>query len=222
MTRGIPIAALVLLSSALAGAEELQVDPNVGNSTFTAVFDAALGERITANSSAVACDLTFDDKTNTASGSCSVPLKSIRVDNDDTKTEHFQQWSTNKKMDAKDCRFEAKLDGVRLNQPLQPEKPVQFSAEVPFKICGKARSDGGKERVTGAAILFPAGSYGTAKTIRIRARIDGFTRDRYQIGPKYTSGWLSRVQSLAKVVAEEGTIELNLFAKSKSAPTAGR
>jgi len=222
MTRRIPIIAAVVVASALAGAEELQVDPGVGNSTFTAVFDAALGERITANSSAVACDVTFDDKTNTASGTCSVPLKSVRVDNDDTKTEHFQQWTTNKKMDAKDCHFEAKFSAVRLGEPLQAEKPVPFTAEVPFTVCGRARTDGKKESVTGAAVLFPAGSYGAAKTIRIRARIEGFNRDRYQIGPKYTSGWLARVQSLAKVVAEEGTIDLNLFAKSKSAATAGR
>lgn len=207
---------LLLGSPAIAAAEEFQVDPNVGNSTFTAIFDATLGERITALSSAVGCEVKYDDKTGTASGHCAVPLKSIRVDNEDTKTEHFQQWSTNKKMDAKDCRFEARFDGVHLAQPLQPDKPVSFSAEVPFTVCGRARSDGGKEHVSGTAVLFAPGSYGNAKTIRIRARIEGFNRDKYQIGPKYTSGWLARVQSLAKVVAEQGNIELNLFARAKS------
>src|SRR5262249_45169976 len=197
-------------------AEDFFVDPEVGNSTFTAVFDAKLGERITANSSAVRCDISFDDKTNAASGACFVPLKSIRVDNEDTKTEHFGQWATNKKMDPKDCRFEAKFSGVRLSQPLVAEQPVSFSADLPFTVCGRKRVDGGKERLEGTAILFPAGSYGSAKTIRVRAKIEKFNRDKYRIGPKYTDGWLGRVQSLAKVVAEDGTIELNLFAKSKA------
>ena len=37
------------------------VDPEAGNNTFTAVFDAAIGERITAVSSAVACTLIVDE-----------------------------------------------------------------------------------------------------------------------------------------------------------------
>ena len=28
-----------------------------------------------------------------------MPLASIRVDNDDTKSDHFRQWATNKKTD---------------------------------------------------------------------------------------------------------------------------
>jgi hypothetical protein len=36
------------------------VDPEVGNNAFTAVFDSAIGERITAVSSAVGCTLTVD------------------------------------------------------------------------------------------------------------------------------------------------------------------
>lgn len=213
----------LLLTAALTGplahAENFHVDPEAGNSTFSAVFDAKLGERINATSSAVDCALAYDEKAGTVSGSCSVPLTSIRVDNEDTKTEHFQQWATNKKMEPKDCRFEAKLTGVKVGK-LVPERPAPFTAEIPFTVCGRARSDGGKEKVSGNLILFPPGSYGEAKTVRVRATIEGFNRDKYRIGPKYTEGWLARVQSLARVVAEEGTIELSLFAMAKGEPAA--
>ena len=212
---------LAVLTMAGAYAEEFHVDPTVGNSTFNAVFDAKLGERINATSSAVECDVTYDEKGGTMSGACSVPLTTIKVDNEDTKTEHFQQWATNKKMDAKDCKFEAKFTGMKVGR-LLAETPVKFSADVPFAICGRQRSDGGKEHLAGNAILFPPGSYGQAKTIRVRARIDKFNRDKYRIGPKYTEGWLGRVQSLAKVVAEEGTIELSLFAKAEDAAAAAQ
>jgi hypothetical protein len=197
-----------------AHAEKFQVDPEAGNNTFTAVFDATLGERITAVSSAVQCSITVDDKGTTASGTCAVPLKSIRVDNEDTKTEHFEQWATNKLMGAKDCRFEAKFTGLKLSAPLAPNKPVQFGADVPFTVCGRPRSDKGTEHVYGAAVLFPPGSYGQAKVIRVRAKIDHFNRDNYHIGPEYTEGWLARVQRLSMVVARDGTIELTLFAKA--------
>jgi hypothetical protein len=59
---------------------------------------------------------------------------------------------------------------------------------------------------------------GCARTIRIRARIEGFDRERYRIGPKWTAGWLARVQQLAPVVATEGTIDVNLFAMEPQAP----
>ncbi len=210
-------ASLVIIATASsAQAEDFVVDPRVGNSTFTAIFDASLGERISAVGSAVECHLTLDDKSNTASGRCSVPLASIRVDNEDTKTEHFQQWTTNKKSDPKTCRFEATFPSVKLHDMLAAEKPVGFATDATFTVCGRPRIDGAQEKVTGTAVLFPAGKYGTAKTIRIRARIDGFSREKYQVGPKFTAGWLARVQSLAKVVADQGTIELNLFAHPAS------
>jgi hypothetical protein len=218
MSRIIAVLAVVLTISG-AYAEEFHVDPDVGNSTFNAVFDATLGERISATSSAVECNVTYDEKGGTMSGTCSVPLTTIKVDNEDTKTEHFQQWATNKQMEAKDCKFEAKFAGVRVGR-LIAETPVKFSADVPFRICGRQRSDGGKEHLNGNAILFPPGSYGEAKTVRVRARIEKFNRDKYRIGPKYTEGWFARVQSLAKVVAEEGTIELSLFAKAKDSAAA--
>jgi hypothetical protein len=206
--------ALLLAAPAAALAEELTVNPDAGNSSFSAVFDAALGERINAVSSSVGCRITLDEQAGVASGTCSVPLLSIKVDADETKSDHFHQWTTNKKSDPKDCKLEATFSGVKVGT-LVPEKPVAFTAEVPFTVCGRARADGGKETVTGTAMLFPPGSYGTAKTIRIRANIASFDRDAYRIGPRYTDGWLARVQSLAKVVAEKGSIELSLFAKAR-------
>jgi hypothetical protein len=206
--------ALLLASPVATAAEELTVNPEAGNSGFSAVFDAVLGERINAVSSAVGCDVTFDEKAGTASGRCSVPLTSIMVDNDATKSEHFHDWSTNKKSDPKACTLAAVFRDVRIGA-LVPEKPVPFSAEIPFTVCGRPRADGGKEKVTGTAVLFPPGAYGEKKTVRIRATIASFDRDAYRIGPGYTEGWLARVQSLAKVVAERGTVELSLFAKPK-------
>jgi len=149
------------------------------------------------------------------SGKCSVPLESIRVDNDDTKSDHFRQWATNKKSDPAACRLEAMFENVRLGT-LAPERPVPFEAEIPFTVCGRGRADGGPERVSGTALFFPPGAYGERKTIRIRATVTGFDRDAYQVGPKYTDGWLARVQQLAKVVAEKGDIELSLFARPKA------
>jgi hypothetical protein len=212
MNRAVLLVALTL--AAPAAAEDFKTDPDAGNNVFTAVFDAKLGERITAQSSAVGCDLSYDQKIGTASGACSVPLTSIKVDNEETKTEHFQQWVTNKKSEPKDCHLEAKLVDVKVGK-LAPEQPATFAAQIPFTVCGRGPVDGRKEHVKGTALLFPAGAYGEKKTIRIRATIQGFDRDAYHIGPKYTEGWLARVQSLAKVVAEKGTVELSLFAKSQ-------
>jgi hypothetical protein len=222
MTRAAPLAALALaLAPPPVAAEQFRVDPDAGNNAFQAVFDAALGERIGAQSSQVACDLRYDGATGLASGRCSVPLTSIRVDNEDTKTEHFQQWVTNRKGEPAACRFEASFDGVKVG-PLAPETPAPFTARIPFTVCGRAPDDGRLETVTGSALLFPAGAYGERKTIRIRATIAGFDRDAYRIGPRHTEGWLARVQSLAKVVAEKGTIDLSLFARSQDASSATR
>lgn len=205
-----------------AQAEPLLVDSQVGNSTVTAVFDAPLGERITALSNEVGCELTWDEKAMSISGTCSVPLTAIRVDNDDTKSDHFRQWATNKKVDPAACKLEAKLANVKPARPLEAMKPVAFSAEIPFTICGRGREDGKAEHVTGTAILLPAGSYGDAKTIRVRAHVEGFNREAYHVGPKWTDGWLARVQGLAKVVAPEGTVDLNLFARSAQKATAAK
>ncbi|HTN52615.1 MAG TPA: hypothetical protein VML50_09455 [Anaeromyxobacter sp.] len=213
MSRAAALLALAL--AAAARAEDLEVSPDAGNNSFSAVFDAKLGERITAVSSEVGCELRYDPKSGLAEGRCTVPLESIRVDNDDTKSDHFRQWATNKKVEPKDCRLEAQFSAVRVGT-LKPEEPAPFTAEIPFRVCGRGRADGGKEKVTGTALLFPPGAYGDRETIRIRATIARFDRDAYHIGPKYTDGWLARVQSLAKVVAEQGTVELSLFAKAKT------
>jgi hypothetical protein len=213
MLRSATLAALVALAAAAAArADELTVDPEAGNNSLSATFDARLGERITAVSSAVGCTVRWDERTGLASGRCQVPLESIRVDNDDTKSDHFRQWATNKKSAPAACKLEAVFDGVRLGK-LAPEQPSRFQAEIPFTVCGRPRAGGGKERVAGTALLFPPGAYGASKTIRIRATVAGFDRDAYQIGPRYTEGWLARVQSLAKVVAEKGDVELSLFAR---------
>jgi hypothetical protein len=199
-------------SSGAAYADAYKVSPDVGNSTLTAVFDAKVGERITALSSQVACDVTVDPKALTVTGSCAVPLTSIMVDNEPTKTEHFQQWSTNKKGEPKDCKYEAKFAGVKLDSAPKEGTPSAFTAQIPFTVCGRARTDGGKEKVTGTVMTVPG-----AKTLKVRAHVDGFNREKYQVGPKWTDGWLSRVQQLAPVVAAEGTLDLNLFAKDASA-----
>jgi hypothetical protein len=214
MNRPAALIALLLAAPAAALSETYAVNPTAGNSGFSAVFDAALGERINAVSSSVGCEVTLDEKTGLASGRCSVPLTSIMVDNDATKSGHFHDWATNKKSEPKDCVLEAVFSGVRVG-PLAPETPTPFSAEIPFTVCGRPRADGGKEKVTGTALLFPPGAYGDKKTIRIRATIPGFDREAYRIGPGFTEGWLARVQSLAKVVAVKGTVELSLFAKLK-------
>jgi len=214
MTRTAALLAVLLSIPAASLAEGFAVNPDAGNSGFSAVFDAALGERINAVSSSVGCDVTLDERTGLASGRCAVPLTSIQVDGDATKSEHFHDWATNRKSEPKDCKLEAVFSGVKLGA-LAPEKPVPFSAEIPFTVCGRARADGGKEKLSGTALLFPPGAYGDKKTIRIRATLAGFDRDAYHIGPRYTEGWLARVQALAKVVAEKGTVELSLFAKTK-------
>ena len=205
---------VALLSPGIAGAEELRVKPDAGNNAFSAVFDAALGERINAVSSAVECEIAYDEQAGVASGRCSVPLTSIRVDNDDTKSDHFRQWATNKKSDPAGCKLEAEFRGVKMGS-LVAEQPVPFTAEIPFTVCGRGPAGGGKEQVRGTAVLFPPGAYGDRKTIRIRATVADFDRDAYRIGPKYTEGWFARVQSLAKVVAEKGIVELSLFARAK-------
>ena len=205
---------LLLATPAATLAEELAVNPDAGNSGFSAVFDAALGERINAVSSAVGCQVSFDEQAGLASGRCQVPLTSIKVDADETKSGHFHDWATNKKSDPKACTIEAVFAGVKLGA-LTAGQPVSFTAAIPFTVCGRARADGGTETLAGTALLFPPGAYGDKKTIRIRASIAGFDRDAYRIGPGYTEGWLARVQSLAKVVAVKGTVDLSLFARVK-------
>jgi hypothetical protein len=217
-----PIAILSsLLLPVLSSGADWTVNAETGNSTLDAVFDAKLGERIHAVSSAVSCRVGYDEKSGLANGSCVVPLTAIVVDNEPTKTEHFRDWTTQKKSDSKDCRLEARLEAVKLGK-LVPGKPVSFSAQLPFTVCGRGREGGGKESVTGTALLFPAGEYGDAPTVRIQASVKRFDREKYGIGPQFTEGWLARVQSLAKVVAKDGDIELRLFAHPEAPKAAAK
>jgi hypothetical protein len=210
---------LATFATSASAAERLRVDPDVGNSTLSAVFDAALGERIVAQSSSVSCDVTWDEKAGTASGACSVPLTGLVVDNEPTKTGHFREWTTNRRSDPAACRLEARFQGVKLGA-LAAEKPVPFAADVPFTVCGRGPTDGRRERLAGTVVLLPAGTYGDAKTLRVRATVEAFDREAYRIGPGFTDGWLAKVQSLAKVVAKDGRIDLNLFAVSQGPATA--
>ena len=211
---GFPFLFIGILTSEATG-ETLHVDPDVGNSNFSAVFDAPLGERINAVSSRVLCDLTYDSESATASGKCSVPLISIVVDSQPVKTEHFQQWATHKKSDPKNCALEANLSGLKLDPPLNANAVSKFAAEIPFTVCGRQRRDGKREHLEGTATLVSSTAAGQGRTVRVRAQIEKFDRDAYEIGPGFTEGWLARVQSLSAIVAHEGRIELSLFATPK-------
>ena len=204
----------LLCSPVWAEGTAFTVDPDAGNNTFSAVFDASLGERIMAVTSGINCAVTVDEEKHEGRAKCSVPLKSVRVDNDETKTEHFQQWATNKKADPEKCTFELEVPLVKLPAALEEKKPVAFTADGTFTICGRKRDDGGAERVVGTVIALPASEPGDPRTLRIRAKVEHFDRERYGISPKHTAGWLARVQQLASVVATDGTIDVNIFATS--------
>ena len=209
--------ALVLVSPPTwAEMTTFAVDPEAGNNTFSAVFDAALGERIMAVTSGIDCTVTVDEGKLDGKATCSVPLKAIKVDNDDTKTEHFQQWATNKKSEPEKCTFKLEVPGVKLPSALEEKKPINFSADGTFTICGRKRDDGGAEHLTGTVIALPVSSPDEPRVLRIRARVEHFDRERYGISPKNTAGWLARVQQLASVVATDGTIDVNVFAAAKA------
>jgi hypothetical protein len=61
LTQAVLFALLLGVCPGLA-AERLKVDGTAGNNTLTAIFDEPLGERITAVSSAVACDASWEPK----------------------------------------------------------------------------------------------------------------------------------------------------------------
>src|SRR5262245_15550388 len=123
------LAFVVLTSPAAAAETKFTVDPEAGSNTFSAVFDAAVGERITAVSSKVGCTLMVDEAKRTGTATCSVPLGSIRVDNDDTKSEHFRQWATNKTVDPRKCVFALEVPRLELKAAVEPMKPVEFETE---------------------------------------------------------------------------------------------
>ena len=193
---------------------------SLGNSAFTAIFDAVLGERITAVSSAIGCTITVDEAQKEGSATCSVPLTSIMVDNEPTKTEHFQEWTTNKKSEATECTLELDIPKVSVDRALEAKKSTKFSAEGTFTICGRGREGGEPEAISGSIVYLPPGAYGKNPTLRVRAKIEKFNREEYGISPAATSGWLARVQQLAPVVSAEGTIEVNIFATAPLKETA--
>lgn len=220
--RRAPIVLAILAAGARASAEtRFTVDPHVGNNTFTAVFDTEIGERITAVSSAVGCTVTVDEEKREGRASCSVPLETVRVDGDDTKTEHFGQWATNKKTDPKQCTFDVDVAMVSLPSPVEPKTPVAFTTAGRFTICGRRRDDGQPEPIRGTVTYLPAGTYGATRTLRIRATVEHFDREKYGVSPKNTPGWLARVQQLAPVVGAQGTIDVNLFATAADEAGAG-
>src|SRR5215468_8380558 len=169
--------ALLLTGSPVRGDTRFVVDSEAGNNTFSAVFDAAVGERITAVSSAVACTLRVDEEQLTGQASCQVALGSIRVDNDDTKSDHFRQWATNKKMEPRKCELKLDVPSLKLPAPVEPMKPVAFETEGTFTICGRPRDDKGAEAIRGTIVYLPAGAYNDSRTLRIRAKIEGFDRE---------------------------------------------
>jgi len=207
------VATLFILSLQPVWAENatFKVDPEAGNNTFSAAFDAALGERIMAVTSGIDCTVTVDEGKLDDSAKCLVPLKAIKVDNDDTKTEHFQLWATNKKSEPEKCTFDLDVPGVKLPSALAEKKPVSFTADGAFTICGRKRDDGGAEHLSGKVISLPIAP-GEPRVLRMRAQVEHFDRERYGISPKQTAGWLARVQQLATVVATDGTIDVNIFA----------
>jgi hypothetical protein len=178
-----------------------------GNSTLAAVFDAPFGERITALSSQLDCRIQVEG--GAASGRCAVPLTSFIVDTEATKTDHFYQWATNKKMDVTQCVFELTFADVRVD--LVASTSVPFAGKGRFRLCGRSRD--ADEALTGQVVRMPAGTMGPTETLRVRVTLSGFDREAYQIGPAWTDGWLARVQQLAPVVAKTGEIHVNLFAK---------
>jgi hypothetical protein len=119
---------------------------------------------------------------------------------------------TNKAVDPRKCAFELDVGTIALQAAVAPMKPVPFETEGRFTVCGRPRDDEKVEKISGTITYLPAGSYKDVRTLRIRAKVEGFDRERYRIGPKWTAGWLARVQELAPVVATDGTIDVNLFA----------
>jgi hypothetical protein len=212
-------AAAILLAAATPAlaTSTFTVDPSAGRNQFTAIFDSAVGERITAVSSQVGCTLTVDEEKLEGSATCAVPLSAIRVDNDDTKSDHFRQWATNKKVDPKKCRIELVLPAVKLPQPVEAGKAVMFETNGTFTVCGRSRDDKGAEPIAVTMTYVPPAAPGAPRLLRIRAHVKSFDRDRYGVGPKNTAGWLARVQQLADVVATVGTIDVSLFATEGAA-----
>ena len=81
----------------------------------------------------------MDPEGRNLSGRCSVPLSSITVDADATKSDHFRQWATNRKSDPARCMVSAQLDAVAVSLPQATGESNEFQADLPFTICGRPR-----------------------------------------------------------------------------------
>jgi len=211
-TRRMTTALLLALATPALATTTFVVDPTAGRNQFTAVFDLAVGERITAVSSQVGCKLTVDEEKLEGSATCSVPLSAIRVDNDDTKSDHFRQWATNKKVDPRKCRIELVLPSIKVPGPVDAGRPISVQTQGTFTVCDRARDDKGTEAIGVTLTYVPPAGADAPRLLRIRAHVETFDRDRYGVSPKNTAGWLARVQQLSDVVATQGTIDVSLFA----------
>ena len=212
----VALALACCLLPATSFAKTYTVEAGSGNSNMTAVFDAPLGERITAISSQLTCSIEVADDKQTISGKCSIPLTTIMVDNEDVKTAHFQLWATNRKGKPESCKLELDFGSVKLDSKVRARTPTEFSFNGRFKVCGRSHSQGVSERISGQIILFPEGTYreGSPELLRVRARIRDFSRNAYQVGPEWTGGLLAKVQALASAVSKVGDIDISLFAKA--------
>ncbi len=212
---GLALLAIGLAGPAAAATTTFTVDADALGNAMTAVFDSAVGERISAVSPRIACTLTVDDQALTGGGRCSIPLTSIAVDNTPTKSEHFQQWATNKKSDPAACTLELGLKEVRVPGPVVPDQPVRFITDGTFTVCGRARDDGGAEQLAVTLTYLPAHGEEKRPALRIRAHVEHFDRERYGVSPRATAGWLARVEQLSDVVATVGVVDVSLLAVAK-------
>jgi hypothetical protein len=209
---------LVLVAAfapAMGATTTFEVDADAHGNAMTAVFDSAVGERISAVSPRIACTLTVDDEALTGSGRCSIALTSISVDNEPTKSEHFQQWATNKKTDPAACTLDLALKAVRVPGPVVPDQPVQFTTDGTFTICGRARDDGRAEHLAVTLTYLPAHGEEKRRALRIRVHVEHFDRERYGVSPRATAGWLARVEQLSDVVATNGVVDVSIVAVAK-------
>ncbi|HEV7731004.1 MAG TPA: hypothetical protein VGR62_02535, partial [Candidatus Binatia bacterium] len=161
------------------------------------------------------CTVTVDEAALQGMASCFIPLTSISVDNTPTKSEHFQQWATNKKSEPDTCRIELTVPMTRVPGPVTPDKPVQFAADGTFHVCGRPRDDKGTERLALTVTYIPKRGDDGPPALRIRAHLDHFDRERYGVSPRATAGWLARVEQLSDVVATEGVIDVSVVAVAK-------
>ena len=87
---------ICLLLPQILLAETYRSSAMQGDSTLSGVFSLPLGERITALSSVIDCSIDIENSIQ-IKGICKVPLSSINVDSEPTKTKHFMLGQPTKK-----------------------------------------------------------------------------------------------------------------------------